>query len=351
MTIGRTHRRLLIGAASTLLLAAGLSWTAQATPANATDFVTNGTFESGTATGWSGASMTVTTADAHSGTYSLGMTGPFDITDAPDSISYTQTGSINWARVDLWVKGPAGDVLSATLRQYTSTIGDVSADDHITLTGGWDHLVGTPMNVYQNGPSIDFHLNTVGAVGSADQFFMDDVHIFGGESAAPCGAALYQLGGPFDTVKNCSFEDPFNLDYWNNGSDGANSTLSIDSTVAHTGTQSAKLVANVAGTITLNDTPDYSRVYSVGTTCTATAWVYSGSGHGQVRLRFREYSSTKSLVGTTIASLTPTAGTWQQISVTRVVAAQPDTLDLTAYATGQSAGDTLNVDDVHQTCA
>lgn len=333
-----------------MLLAVGLSWSAQATPAGTTDFVTNGTFENGTSAGWSGRAQAVTTADAHSGTYSLGMTGPFDITDAPDSISSAQTGSITWAQVDLWVKGPAGDVLSANLRQYTSTIGDVSVDDHITLTGGWDHLVGTPMNVYQNGPSIDFHLNTVGAVAGTDQFFLDDVHIFGGESAAPCGAALYQLGGPIDTIKNCSFEDPFDLDYWNNGSDGANSTLSIDPAIAHTGSQSAKLTANVPGTITLNDDPDYTRVHSAGTTCTATAWVYSANGHGQVRLRFREYSSTKTLVGTSIASLTPTPGTWQQLSVTRVVAGQSDNLDLTAYASGQSVGDTLNVDDVHQTC-
>jgi hypothetical protein len=327
------------------------------------DYASNGTFEDGTITGWSGG--TATTTDAHSGSYSMTATGVLGITDSPNAIDGTTATGLDWVRADFWIKGTPGEKVVSTIRQY-SPAGDTFLADTITMDGNWDHLVGRPVANAQDGASVDLRIHDDTAPPTA-QFFVDDVHVYGGSYGGQvhCGRHYVGANPGQDSIENCGFEAPYGLLYWNNGSDGSRSTLSLApgaSDLLGGGSQVAQLTANTPGTITLNDAPDSrssTRASSLPanlTTCTASASVYlPPQNHGQVKIRLREFSATGALVSSDVSGVDvrPSGNVWGVYNVTHVLAPSHagDSLDLNVYVTNEQTGDSASFDEIHETCS
>jgi len=331
------------------------------------DYVTNGTFESGNATGWhdgiSNATPGVTTSQAHSGTHSMTFTGSFDVTDSPNGIN---TQNVDTVQADFWVKGPAGKTIQPYLRQYL-TDGNNTMFQSFTMSGGWDHIVTNALHLYgptasdydSTKPGVDFNINDPSA-GSSDTFYIDDIHEYGNLATETCGFQNLMSSLVGDAIENCGGEAPYGTQYWNtNGSSGSGSTLptlTSDTSDAHDGLYSFKLVANTSGTVLLNDSPNARTVGEVpasDTNCTTTAWMKTPNTSGRtLKLKLQEYQGSTN-EGSNTYSLTPN-GSWQQLSVTYTLSSAHtngnSTLDLWAYMTGAATGDVLRVDHLTSTC-
>ena len=113
----------------------------------------------------------------------------------------------------------------------------------------------------------------------------------------------------------------------------------------HSGSWSAQ--SSNAGTsnatCTLNDSPNWVKTTSAGT-YTGTLWVRADVPGATLKLRFREYSSSGSLLGTqtTLATLTTT---WSQVGVSIRTASPGSTLDFNAYVSSAAPGTCFYADD------
>jgi parallel beta-helix repeat protein len=129
---------------------------------------------------------------------------------------------------------------------------------------------------------------------------------------------------------------------------GSGNTLAR-ATIAHTGSGAAVVTLVTAGNDTLlNDSPDWNKPTSAGTTCTATAWVQGPAGLKAV-IRLREYQGTTLLSYVTTTS-TLQGSTWMQVSVAVPVVSAGDNIDLNIYGKTFAVGQTLLVDDVTEVC-
>jgi hypothetical protein len=115
----------------------------------------------------------------------------------------------------------------------------------------------------------------------------------------------------------------------------------------HTGGWAAKLTntGSSANTCTLNDSPDWAKPTSAGT-YTGSIWVRADTAGKPLKLRFREYSSSGALLGTSTNQVTLTTA-WQQVTVTYTITAPGSTLDFNAYLSTADAppGTCFYVDD------
>ncbi len=318
------------------------------------DFVTNGTFESGSASGWSngGSTPNVSTTVAHSGSKSMTFTGSFDATDSPNFITAAMPVDVD--PVDFWAKGPSGKTIRVKFRQYL-TGGNNELYQSFTLTGGWDHFTSKALHLYP-GYALDLNFDNPGA-GSGDVYYLDDIHEYGYTATETCGYDNLLNGLNADAIENCGGEAPYGIQFWA-AADSANPTLTSDTDDTHDGLYSFKLVAANSGTMSMNDSPDARDVGEVSTSatsCTATAWMKGPSTAGSrvLKVRIREYNANQGgLMGTVTATATPN-GSWQQLSITRTLASGHDAnthLDLYAYMTNASANDVVRVDHLTETC-
>jgi hypothetical protein len=94
---------------------------------------------------------------------------------------------------------------------------------------------------------------------------------------------------------------------------------------------------------TLNDSPNWVKTTSSGT-YTGTLWVRADVPGATLKLRFREYSTSGSLLGTqtTLATLTTT---WSQVGVSLPIASPGSTLDFNAYISSAAPGTCFYADD------
>jgi len=135
-------------------------------------------------------------------------------------------------------------------------------------------------------------------------------------------------------VKNPGFE--VDTSGWNTSGSGTGITLTRVSG-GHTGGWAAQLTntGTTATTCLLNDSPDWARTTTAGS-YSGSIWVRADTAGKPLKLRFREYASNGTLLGTTTAQVTLTTG-WQQVTVTYTITAPGSTLDFNAYLSSADA--------------
>jgi hypothetical protein len=165
-------------------------------------------------------------------------------------------------------------------------------------------------------------------------------HTVSGTSAGKAATAALSV----DFVKNFGFET--DLQGWNTSGSGTGVTVTR---VA--GGHSGGWAAAVANTSTanqscvLNDSPDTVKPTPAGT-FTGSLWVRGDRAGAPLKLRFREYSTTGALLGTTTSQVTLTTG-WQQVTVSYTVTSPGSSLDFNAYLSSADAppGNCFYADD------
>ncbi len=135
-------------------------------------------------------------------------------------------------------------------------------------------------------------------------------------------------------VRNPGFET--DTSGWNTSGSGTGITLARVAG-GHTGSWSAQLAntGTASNSCSLNDSPNWVAT-TVAATYTGSIWVRADAAGKPLKLRFREYSASGTLLGTATAQITLTTA-WQQVTVTYTVAAPGSTLDLNAYLSSADA--------------
>ncbi len=135
-------------------------------------------------------------------------------------------------------------------------------------------------------------------------------------------------------VRNPGFE--VDSSGWNTSGSGTGITLTRVSG-GHSGSWAAQLTntGTTATTCLLNDSPDWARPTSAGT-YSGSLWVRADTAGKPLKLRFREYSISSGVLGTTTAQVTLTTS-WQQVTVSYTITAPGSTLDFNAYLSSADA--------------
>ena len=230
-------------------------------------------------------------------------------------------------------------------------------------SGGLDHIVISPASATislgtsqaYTAEGFDAANNSLGDVTSSTTF---SIAPDGSCTGSTCTATI---GGPHTVtgnkagntstaslgvsyVRNAGFE--LDLTGWNTSGSGTGITLARVAG-GHTGGWAAALTNTTtsASTCAINDSPDWAKPSATGT-YTGTVWVRANAGGAQLKLRFREYSSsTNSLLGTETAIAVLTTS-WQQVSVVYTpVSPGASTLDFNAYVSSASPGNCFYADD------
>jgi hypothetical protein len=148
-----------------------------------------------------------------------------------------------------------------------------------------------------------------------------------------------------DFVKNAGFET--DLSGWNTSGSGTGVTLTRVAG-GHSGGFAAQLANGSTGnqTCLLNDSPNLVSSTVAGT-YTGSLWARADNAGKPLKLRFREYNSGGTLLGTTTAQVTLSTS-WQRVSVAYTVTSPGGSLDFNAYLANADAppGNCFYADDV-----
>jgi parallel beta-helix repeat protein len=253
---------------------------------------------------------------------------------------------------------PGAPALSATagnsginLAWTTPTDGGSAITDYLIYRGSSpSNESSTPLVDVPAGTNS--YQDTSAPTGSASYYAVTAVNNVGESvrsnevSATPAAPPPPPPGG---LVANPSFET--NLTGW---AAGSGVSLTRTTITVHSGTAAALLTLNTAGNdALLNDSPDWNRNTTAGTTCTATAWILGPAnpeGAFTAKIRFREYAAGANVASVTNTATLPSGSGWIQLSVSIPVAGAGHSLDLNVYGKGLASGQTLVVDDVAETC-
>jgi hypothetical protein len=245
----------------------------------------------------------------------------------------------------------SGNVCSATAvgtHTVTATDNGKTATSTLNVTAGaLDHMVISPTLSTVN-PGVSQAYTTQGFDASNNS--LGDITSLTTFTIAPDGSCLGNVctatvPGPHTVtatdsgktatatlrvsyVKNSSFET--DLTGWNTSGSGTGVTLTRVSG-GHVDNWAA-LLTNTASTnqsCLLNDSPDWAKPTVAGT-YTGTLWVRADRAGAPLKLRFREYNASSTLVGTSQSQVTLSTA-WQQISVAYTITAPGGTLDLNAF--------------------
>jgi hypothetical protein len=346
-TLQRARRRLTLGlvvavaAAVPSLAAVGLGVTPAL--AESSNYVTNAGFESpSNLSGWSTSSgVTVTSAQAHTGTQSATLTVPTNgtttqvLNDSPNWLS--SDAGVDWVKLDVWAKGEAGGVVRVGNGSGFTVATTLTSSNWTEITGVFDTAL------YGMGGAADFlvkySISTADNPNATGIVYLDDASETTGSNSVTCST----------NVSNCDFEYPYNLQGWNTGASGSNAALAITSADSHNGTQAGQVtwLSSTAGSAYINDSPDWlSATYLAGkTSCTATAWVKGSTSGGAVKLSQEQYVGGTNFSS---ASVTPN-GSWQ--SITDVLNLTSGSDDIHIYQQSMPQNATLLTDQLSVTCS
>jgi PKD repeat protein len=143
-------------------------------------------------------------------------------------------------------------------------------------------------------------------------------------------------------VGNAGFES--GLTGWNTSGGGTGITLA-QVAGGHSGNFAVKVTnGNTTNqTALLNDSPNWVARTSAGQ-YTGSLWVRADTGGATLNLRFREYSTSGTLLGTGPKSVALTTS-WQKVTVTLPVSTPGSTFDFNAYVSNAAPGTGFYADD------
>ncbi|MFC8682856.1 endo-1,4-beta-xylanase [Microbacterium ureisolvens] len=269
----RTLGTLLVAAATAAAATIGLAAPASAAPitVSATDF------EDGSTGPWGprgGVTLTVTDAEARSGTRSVAVTGR---TAEWQGLSASSSGLLTAGttyEISAWVKLPAGtegtsglhftaEQIPATGSNTYSWIGGAVA----TTAGSWVQIGGT-YTVPAGLASVNVYIEAAPIDGRHPSFLVDDIVITTEDTGTPPPEEEIVIDSDFET----------GLDGWalRSGSGSTTATVELSTATSHGGAQSA-VVANRAGQ---GDGigHDVTGLLDPAITYELTAWVRFGDG-------------------------------------------------------------------------
>jgi hypothetical protein len=246
----------------------------------------------------------------------------------------------------------------------TGTALGVSGTASLQVNGGaLDHIAISPSTAkILSGGSQSFTAtgfdsanNSLGDVTSATTFSITPDGSCSGSSCTATVGGVHTVTGTdsgksatatlsVNFVKNTGFET--DLTGWNTGGSGAGITLARVAG-GHSGGWAAQLTNTTTAnsSCVLNDSPNWALSTAAGT-YTASLWVRADRAGAPLKLRFREYSTGGTLLGTATSQVTLSTS-WQQVTVAYTIASPGSTLDLNGYlATPDSApGNCFYADD------
>jgi parallel beta-helix repeat protein len=164
------------------------------------------------------------------------------------------------------------------------------------------------------------------------------------DSAGHSSTASSTVNVVANLVGNPGFES--SLSGWNTSSASSSAVVLSRVSGGHSGSWSARLsnTGTTAATCLLNDSPNWVTTTKAGT-YTGSLWVRSDTAGAVLKLRFREYDSAGTLLGTATTQTTLTTS-WQQVVVT-YTPTRPDAsaLDFNAYVSSAAPGVCFDADD------
>jgi hypothetical protein len=340
------RRRMLSGLAGVAMIAASVLTFSSPAAAESSNLVGNPGFETdisgwGTQPGSGTVPLTRVTTDSHTGSASGQLQFPKDgtfytLNDAPTNW-ITVPGGTDWVKMAAWVKGNSGQTIRfANGSGISYTVATLTNSSWTFVQAAFD------VSTHPSAP-WEFWLKFAESGGGTGTLLVDDLEATTGTDSAAC----------VDPVSNCSFEYPYNLQQWNNAPDSGASSVALDTTVSHAGSNSAKVTRTSAttGTITLNDSPNFAKdggvAVSSTSTCTATAWVKSDSAsNGNVKISLQQVGGSNTQYVTSAAAST----SWQQINVTANTGAGVTDVDWHVYQLSVPQNGILWVDDTTLSC-
>jgi parallel beta-helix repeat protein len=161
---------------------------------------------------------------------------------------------------------------------------------------------------------------------------------------ATASVTVSSAAGGTNLIKNPGFET--DLSGWNTS---GNASVTLSGVAGgHSGTLAAKLTntSSSATSCTLNDSPNWiTTTAASGGRYTGSLWVRADTAGPSLKLRFREYNSSGTLVASPTTTVTLSTA-WQQVTVTDVPAAPgASTLDFNAYISSAPPGTWFYADD------
>ncbi len=311
----------------------------QAPPPPELNLVSNGTFESGTS-GWftfSGGTLAVSSARAHSGTQSVVVTNR--TSNAPVATDLTSVVKAGTSYpFSLWasISSPDGTSKQVNVTQATTCKNADGTNQPTTFTWiagpttlvgdatwAWVQLSGTV--AVPNCTLASVVIWAEGAVGS--DLYVDDVQV------------LDSSGAPVNLITDGTFENGQGAWF------GFNATsVSVDSTLAHSGSASLKGAGMQTSGLLGRD---IEALVTPGKKYTASAWVQLNTAAGSALAKWQTIQNCNSDASDSFPGLafsTVSNGTWTQVTGTIDLSACTTVNKLILFA-GADSGD-LNVDDV-----
>jgi len=162
------------------------------------------------------------------------------------------------------------------------------------------------------------------------------------DTAGNSSTATRQVTAYANLVGNPGFET--GTSGWNTSGSASGITLT-QVPGGHSGSYSAQLTNTNAtnATCVLNDSPNWVAKTNPGQ-YTGTLWVRADTAGATLKLRFREYSTSGTLLATNTSTVT-LATSWQQVSVTLPVSSPGSTFDYNAYVSNAAPGTCFYADD------
>ena len=272
------------------------------------------------------------------GTYTLRLTADDGMLRSTDDVTVTVDPLPGTNRAPVTNAGPDQQVTLPS----TATMAASATDDGLpngTLTTTWSQVSGPGIATFADPSSLT---TTVG-FSDAGSYVL---RLTGDDGALQSSDDVMITANPAsgNLVGNPGFE--VDTSGWNTGASIAGVTLTRV-TGGHGGSSAAKLTngSTSSGTCMLNDSPNWANP-TVSGTYSASLWARADSAGATLRLRFREYSGTGTLIGTPTVSQLQLTTAWQLISVTHTPQAAGTTLDLTAYISSAPPGTCFYADDV-----
>jgi len=297
----------------------------------------------GTVTFADPSSASTTATFSAEGIYELQLSGSDSALSAADTVTVTVNNASGTNQPPIVSAGDDQTIIASGAADLQGTVTDdglPASPGNLTIT--WSKLTGPGTVTFANASSAQttatfsttgvYGLRLSGSDGALTR--TDDVTV----TVNPAGGG----GGP-NLVGNAGFETA--LTGWK-ASTGALTRVAA----ARTGGWAGEMRNTGTSSITcqLNDSPNWVTSTTAGSTYTATAWVKGdAAGNGStVRLRFREYNSAGTNLGSKEASVVLTTG-YQQVVLTYTPTAAGSTLDFNVLRGSTPAGALCyDVDDV-----